>query len=286
MPNHHFHDHKNAGRMFEAGGLQSFVREEGDGPPVVCLHGVPSSSYLYRKVLAELAARGFRGIAFDFPGLGFTERPEDFDYSFTGLGKWVGQAADALGLTKYHLIIHDLGGPAGFEHIAARSENILSLTVLNTFLSETAVFKKPWVMRPFESPFWGKLYLGAMNKFAFTQLMYLQGVNNKALFPPEEAEVYLDILRLKDNSRAFLKIMRSFENTEEKRDLYVNAVKNLTVPVQFVWGEDDPALPIDPHGIRSAEVTGRPLHRLPSKHFLQEDQAPAIVDLFVKMVSP
>ena len=49
--------------------------EQGDGEPVVLLHGVPVSSFLYRKVVPELAGRGLRGVAFDFPGLGLAERP-------------------------------------------------------------------------------------------------------------------------------------------------------------------------------------------------------------------
>ena len=70
-------EHRAAGRRFEAAGISSFVREAGPpgGEPVVCLHGVPASSFLYRKVLRELAARGVRGIAFDLPGLGLADRP-------------------------------------------------------------------------------------------------------------------------------------------------------------------------------------------------------------------
>ena len=48
---------------------------------MVCLHGVPASSFLYRKVLAELAGRGLRGVAFDLPGLGLADRPARFDYT-------------------------------------------------------------------------------------------------------------------------------------------------------------------------------------------------------------
>jgi haloalkane dehalogenase len=73
--------HRDAGRRFAAGGIESFVRERGDGEPVLCLHGVPASSFLYRKVIAELAARGLRGIAFDLPGLGLADRPAAFDYT-------------------------------------------------------------------------------------------------------------------------------------------------------------------------------------------------------------
>jgi haloalkane dehalogenase len=61
--------HEHAGHRFEAGGVRSFVREQGDGPAVVCVHGMIGTSFLYRKVLAELATRGLRGVAFDLPGV-------------------------------------------------------------------------------------------------------------------------------------------------------------------------------------------------------------------------
>ena len=89
--------HRAAGRIFHADGVQSFVREEGAGPTVLCMHGMWGSSFLYRKVIGELAARGLRGIAFDLPGFGFAERPPDFDYSWTGLGRFAHAAVEALG---------------------------------------------------------------------------------------------------------------------------------------------------------------------------------------------
>jgi len=72
-------DHRAAGRAFTAAGMTGFVREAGDGRTVLCVHGVPASSFLYRKVLNELAARDLRGGAFDLPGLGLADRPENFD---------------------------------------------------------------------------------------------------------------------------------------------------------------------------------------------------------------
>src|SRR3954454_7257132 len=95
--------HEAAGRRFSAGGVGSFVLEEGDGNAVVCLHGVPSSCFLYRKVVSELAGRGLRGVAFDLPGLGLADRPEDHDYTWTGLGEFALAAVDALDLERFHL---------------------------------------------------------------------------------------------------------------------------------------------------------------------------------------
>ena len=69
-------EHRAAGRRFEAAGISSFVREAGPGAePVVCLHGVPASCFLHRKVLRELEARRLRGTAFDLPGLGLADCP-------------------------------------------------------------------------------------------------------------------------------------------------------------------------------------------------------------------
>ena len=143
--------HRAAGRRFEAAGIGSFVREAGppaSGEPVVCLHGVPASCFLYRKVLGELAARGLRAVAFDLPGLGLADRPATFDYTWTGLGRFCAAAVDALGLDRFHLVVHDIGGPVGFELAAAMPGRVASLTVLDT-LVEVDTFKRPWSMEPF-----------------------------------------------------------------------------------------------------------------------------------------
>ena len=133
---------------------------------MVLIHGVPSSSFLYRKVIDELAARGLRGIAFDLPGLGLADRPHDFDYTWTGLGRFARDAVDALELERFHLVVHDIGGPVGLELAAAAPERIRSLTVLNTVV-EVDGFKRPWSMEPFARRGIGEAYLATMTKPAF-----------------------------------------------------------------------------------------------------------------------
>jgi pimeloyl-ACP methyl ester carboxylesterase len=56
----------------------------------------------------------------------------------------------------------------------------------------------------------------------------------------------------------------------------VTTLRELSVPVQIVWGADDPILRVDVHGEQARAATGAPLHRLPGKHFLQEDCFEAI----------
>jgi haloalkane dehalogenase len=135
--------HRAAGRGFHAAGLRSFVREQGTGPAVVCVHGMIGSSFLYRKVLDELAGQGLRGLAFDLPGLGLADRPAGYDYSWTGLGRFCAAAVDELGLDRFHLVVHDIGGQVGFELATAMPQRILSLTMLNTTVDATD-FTSPW----------------------------------------------------------------------------------------------------------------------------------------------
>ena len=270
--------HRAAGREFEAAGLQSFVREAGAGDPVVCVHGVPSSCFLYRKVLAELAERGLRGVAFDLPGLGLAERPEAWDYTWSGLGRFSVSALHALDIESFHLVVHDIGGPVGFEMAAALPDRVRSLTILNTVI-DVATFKRPWSMQPFATPGLSRIWLASLVKPAFRQLMRVQGVADMDAVPSEELDAYVDLLKREDGGAAFLKIMRGFERTEEKQALYHGVVRDVPYPVQVVWGAEDPALPLRTHGESVRRAAGlEEIHTVPGKHFLQEDQAPAIAE--------
>jgi pimeloyl-ACP methyl ester carboxylesterase len=280
-------EHRAAGRRFETAGISSFVREAGPpaGEPVVCLHGVPASCFLYRKVLRELAARGLRGIAFDLPGLGLADRPATFDYTWTGLGRFCAAAVDALGLGRFHLVVHDIGGPVGFELAAAMPARVASLTVLNT-LVEVDTFKRPWSMEPFARRGIGEAYVRMLSKPAFRLLMRMQGVQDPAAVPRAEIDAYLDLLRIGDGGQAFLKIMRGFERTRAKRDLYRRVLGSGRYPVQVVWGANDPTLKLTTEGEAVRRAAGADkIHTVPTRHFLQEDQAPAVAEHIARIVT-
>ncbi len=268
--------HRAAGRSFRAGGLDGFVRDEGDGEPVVCMHGVPASSFLYRKLLVELADHGMRGIAFDLPGLGLCERPRDFDYSWTGLGRYSVAAVDALKLDRFHLVVHDIGGPVGFELAAAAGDRVMSLTILNTMI-EVDTFNRPWTMQPFVVPGLRRAWLASLSPALFRRLMFLQGIGDRTSVTAEELDAYVHLLKRGDGGKAFLKIMRGFERTPDKRRRYLEVITDLRPRVQVIWGKDDPALPVEPFGEIARRAAGvSEIQTLPGKHFIPEEQAPQI----------
>jgi haloalkane dehalogenase len=73
--------------------------------------------------------------------------------------------------------------------------------------------------------------------------------------------------------------MRGFERTPEKQRLYLGTLRDGPYPKQVVWGADDPALKLSVQGEQARRAAGlEEVHALPAKHFLQEDQAPAIAE--------
>ena len=277
--------HSAAGFHFEAAGVQGFARQAGTGADVVLLHGVPTSSYLYRKVLPVLADEGLRATAFDFPGLGLASRPAGFDYSWSGLAAWTGAAVDALGLERIHLVVHDIGGPIGFEWAIRNPDRVLSLTVLNTLVN-VAEFRRPWPMAPFAVAGLGEVWLRASPRFLFSEIFYGLGIANREAVARAEVYAHIALLRLQDRGRAFLQIMRGFELTEEKQRFLLEGLAAREFPARIVWGERDPAL-----GLDKLEDCRQALHlddaiMLPAKHFLQEDRASDIAQAVADLASP
>jgi haloalkane dehalogenase len=277
--------HRAAGALFDAGGVTSFVRAEGEGAPVLLMHGLPSSSFLYRKVIPELAGYGLRGLSFDLPGLGLADRPPDFDYTFTGLGRFAVAAVDALALDRFHLVVHDAGGPVGFELAATIPERIRSLTLLNTVVDMDNV---PFPMEVYARFATGDRWPALPPASITREIVYRVGIRNRAAVPADEVDVYRELVLREDNGRGYLKIMRNLERTPGKARLYKRVVdtRRSPYPVQIVWGADDRVLPLRKHGFRAREAAGLgTIITMPGKHYFQEDMAPEIAAVVASFVA-
>ncbi len=263
--------HEATGKYIEIDGIKTFYLDYGIGEPVICIHGVPTSSYLYRKVLKSLEKRGMRGISIDLPGLGLSDRPENFEYEFQNFAQHLNKTLRQLNIEKYHLVVHDIGGPIGFALAAENIQSILSLTILNTMI-DIQHFKKPLVMRPFEKKVLGEAELASISHLTWPIMFDQMGVNNSKLIPSEEIKAYVDLLKREDNGKAFLKIMRNFNQTKEFQKQCFRALNNVPYPIQALWGEDDPALTFEHFKRELMELTEvEEIHLLDSKHFLQEE---------------
>lgn len=276
-------EHEASGTYFDVDGIKTFALKYGRGETVLCIHGVPTSSFLYRKVLRSLEKKGYKGVSIDLPGLGLTDRPEDFDYSFSNLADFIYKAAKALKLKKFHLVVHDVGGPIGFALAARHANRIMSLTILNTWI-DVVNFQKPVFMKPFEKRVLGEAELKMMTHLTWPVMFKSVGVVNASRISSSEINAYIDLLKKGDQGKAFLKIMRNFDKSPEFRELCLKAVKNVNYPVQAVWGSKDPALTLETYGEEIKKAAGlREIHVLRSKHLLQEEAWLSIADKIVEL---
>jgi haloalkane dehalogenase len=103
--------------------------------PVLLMHGEPSWSYLYRKIIARLAARGHRVVAPDLVGFGRSDKPaEQSDYTFERHVRWMSDWLVATRLTDITLFCQDWGGLIGLRLVAAFPEKFARVVVANTGL--------------------------------------------------------------------------------------------------------------------------------------------------------
>jgi haloalkane dehalogenase len=119
-------------------GLRMHYLDEGEGPPVLLLHGEPTWSFLYRKLIPPLAA-GRRCIAPDYFGFGRSDKPTDRDwYSYDRHYASVERLVETLDLGELTVVVQDWGGPIGFRLCVAQPKRIARLIVLNTGIGARA----------------------------------------------------------------------------------------------------------------------------------------------------
>ena len=102
-------------------------------PPILLLHGFPTSSHLYRNILPELG-KTHRAIALDLPGYGLSDKPLDAAYDYDFYADTLDAFLDALGIQDTHLCVHDLGGPVGLYWMLRHPHRVPKLVVLNTLV--------------------------------------------------------------------------------------------------------------------------------------------------------
>ncbi|WP_353219654.1 haloalkane dehalogenase [Salinisphaera sp. S4-8] len=124
-------------RYIEVDGLRMHYVEAGpaDAPPVVLLHGEPSWSYLYRHMIAPLAAAGYRVLAPDLIGCGRSDKPGAIaDYSYAEHVAWIGAWFEQLALKGVTLFCQDWGSLIGLRLVGERPDTFARVFVGNGFL--------------------------------------------------------------------------------------------------------------------------------------------------------
>ncbi len=137
LPGYDFSPHYLMVDDTEGGELRVHYIDEGpaDASPVLLMHGEPSWSYLYRKMIPVLVAAGHRVIAPDLVGFGRSDKPDDrHDYTYQRHINWMQSVLDQLQLQNITLVCQDWGGLIGLRLVTANQDRFDRVVAANTML--------------------------------------------------------------------------------------------------------------------------------------------------------
>ncbi len=124
-------------RYFPVNGTELHYVDEGKGETLLFVHGTPSWSFDFRKLIKELSKQ-YRCIAVDHIGFGLSAKPVDYDYSTKNHSRTLELFIEHLQLKDLTMVLHDFGGPIGFEYALKHPANIKKMVVLNSWLWDSS----------------------------------------------------------------------------------------------------------------------------------------------------
>jgi len=217
-------------------GHEIAYRRAGQGEPVLLVHGITTSSFMWDGVLDRLAA-DHDVVAVDLLGCGRSAKPLDTPYTLKDQARRLAALADALELGAVHYVGHDLGGGIGQILATRHPRSLRSLTMVN------AVAFDFWPVQPIlalRTPIIRQLLLATFDAGTF-RLLIRRGLFHKELLTPQLFERFKEPLSNEAGRKAFLhfaKCLDSADLTSISGDL-----ARLTIPTAVVWGMGDVYLP-------------------------------------------
>lgn len=241
---------KNGGNFFEFRTHKIFYRvEKGsnkDGGVLLTIHGFPTSSHDWIKVLPDLQKEHSEVILFDMIGFGLSDKPSDHDYSIMEQADIAEALLKELKITQVHLLSHDYGDTVALELLARFNEKKTDLKVLSLCLSNGGIFPETNFPRPLQ-----KLltvpYLGAvLSRLSFYGVFKrgfgdVFGINTQ----PTESE-FRDFYAAIANNHGYTisyKLLGYIAERSQHKNRWVGGLQEATIPVHMIYGPSDPVNP-------------------------------------------
>ncbi|MGW4894383.1 alpha/beta fold hydrolase [Kitasatospora sp. NPDC004240] len=273
-------------RFVEVAGVRVFYREAGpkDAPTLLLLHGFPSSSAQYRRLIDALGGR-FHLVAPDYPGFGYTEAPEDFPYSFDALADVTEGFVRAVGLTRFTLYAFDFGGPVGFRLATRHPEWIAGLIVQNSNAYEEglsdmargAIANRPGVPGAEEA-------VQPLFTLPVTRGQYEGGTTEPALIAPDGWTLDQHFLDLPGRREAQTALALDYHGNVALYPQWQAWLREHRPPTLVLWGANDAFfLPAGAQAFRR-DVPDARIHLFETGHFALEECLPEIAPLIAEFL--
>jgi pimeloyl-ACP methyl ester carboxylesterase len=261
-------------KSLDTGTARLAYRRYGSGPSLLLVHGFPLSGFTWRKVLPALAAR-YTCYVPDLPGMGESEWTDRTDFSFPGQGRTLKVLVDGLGLERYSVLAQNTGGTFARCLALEDGARIEKLVLINT---EIPHHRPPWI--PFYQFVMG--VPGALTGFGlllrspwylrsgmgfggcFTDPRLIDGDFHEHVVVP-----LLRSPRRRDGMRRYLR-----GATWAPVDALARDHARLTMPVQLIWGADDPTFPVALARTMATQFPDARLTEIPGARLLVHEEKP------------
>lgn len=234
--------HAEHSRFIEVDGVRVHYWEAGAeyAPPILLIHGFTASNFVWNDVFLPIAEEGFRVVAPDLVGFGFSEKPTDGQYTIDAQARMIIGLMNELGIESAILVGSSYGGAVAATCALDYGERVRSLVLVDAVINDDA--KGRFLLRLAASPvigdFISPLMLGS-RKLVHQQLRKGYAPGNRHLFDEERITAHHRPLLAASTQRAALLTLRRWKAERIERE-----AARIQQPTLLIWGEVDPEIPL------------------------------------------
>ncbi len=283
-------------KFANVGPLRVAHYDEGEGPPILLIHGIPTSCYLWRKVIPALVG-SHRVIAPDLLGLGDTGGPIASDYSMPAQVEMLVGLLDAKGIDRVHVVGHDQGGAAAQIFATSHSDRTDRLILTNCVAYDNwpvPIIRALQLTAHSRGLFHALASTRVGERIVRSRIGYQHGVHDRANLPQTTIDEYLrpthDRRRATPDRYVARERLRRFTLAGDcaYTQAIAPALRKFDHPTLVVWGRNDRFIPLRWGQKLADEIGGAgALEEIDAcGHFSPEDQPEALAAHITRFFAP
>ncbi len=316
-PDSNFSDLQNfpyAPNYFDIDGVRMHYVDEGpkDAPVALLMHGMPTWSYLYRNMIPQLRAAGYRCVAPDHIGFGRSDKVTDPDwYNIARHTANITRLVNHLNLNNITLFVQDWGGPTGLAQYATMPERFSRLVIMNTWLHHAEYEYSPgiqnWITQNLPGGIfrdnvpsktnWGTLMAISSGRISAADSLYVELSGGTPDYNADAAKVKYaydaPFAGLGDEAvtgpRRFplsIPFHDPMSGNAVEQEKHFAIVNSTSLPVHFIWGDADNVFTIEWGKKWHSLIPGSTFDVMEGAgHFLQDSHGPQIVEAFLSRIA-
>ena len=234
--------HSDRSHFVNVDGARAHYQEFGDAskPPIILLHGYTASVYVWKTAAPMLAEDGFRVIAVDLLGFGYSEKPSWFDYSIQSQARMVSRFMNRLGIGRATIVGSSYGGAVALTLTLDYPERVEKLVLVDAVCNDEP--KNHPILRLASLPGVGEVITPFLCDSKSFMKMRMHGTLarvNRHMITRDRIESIIRPLSAADGHHSVLATSRNWSAGHIERDAHL-----INQPTLIIWGEEDKVIPI------------------------------------------